>query len=74
MEIEVRLFATLREGRLARQTVSVTPGARLADLLAQLLLPADVIAIRLVNGREAQLDHPLHPADVVSLFPAVGGG
>jgi sulfur-carrier protein len=74
MEIEVRLFATLRQGRFDRRREPVAAGGRLGDVLRQLALDPRDVAIKLVNGREAELDQALQPGDVVSLFPAVGGG
>lgn len=74
MDVEVRLFATLRRGRFDRRTQTVTAGCRLDELCQQLALDPKEIAIKLVNGREAELDHALQPGDVVALFPAVGGG
>ncbi len=74
MDVEVRLFATLRRGRFDRRPQPVADGCRLEELIRQLAIDPKEIAIRLVNGREAEIDHVLQPGDVVSLFPAVGGG
>lgn len=74
MDVEVRLFATLRQGRFDRRTQPVADGCRLGDVLRELTLDPPDVAIKLVNGREAELDHALQPGDVVALFPAVGGG
>jgi sulfur carrier protein len=74
MDVEVRLFATLRQGRFDRRTLPLPADSRLRELFEQLALDPQDVAIRLVNGREAELDQVLNNADVVSLFPAIGGG
>lgn len=74
MKIEVRLFATLRVGRFAKQPVQLPEGSHLADVLAPLALGRHEVSIRLVNGRIAEWDNPLADGDTVSLFAPVGGG
>jgi len=74
MEVEVRLFATLRLGRFKRRTMNLPAGACLRDALREADVPAEAVALPLVNGRYSRLDDPLAAGDVVSLFPAVGGG
>jgi sulfur carrier protein len=73
MNIEVRLFATLRRGRFKKEVKeyeACTPQVILKDLSIDL---SDV-AILLVNGRDGQLQQNLNDGDVVSVFPPVGGG
>ena len=74
MEVEVRLFAGFRAGRFKNRTVSLAAGACLADLLRQLDIPEEEVPLPLVNGRYSKLDRQLGDNDVVSLFPAIGGG
>lgn len=70
----IKLFATLREGR--GKTVdfpfkdNLTPG----DIIKELNIPPDEVAILLVNGRDAQFSQVLLPTDYISIFPPVGGG
>jgi len=74
MDVEVRLFAGFRAGRFKKRTMDLPDPTRLRDLLAQLDIPAQQVSLRLINGRFSDLDQPLAAGDVVSLFPAVGGG
>lgn len=74
MEVEVRLFATLREGRFAQQTVALPDGNRVADLIERLQLPREQVAILLVNGRNVPPECLLRSGDIVSLFPLLAGG
>ena len=74
MNVEVRLFAGLREGRFSKERLTLPDTARLDDLLRQLNIQADALGLRLVNGSYAELDHPLAESDVVSLFPPIAGG
>ncbi len=74
MEVEVRLFATLREGRPGRQKLEVPEGSTVADILRQLGIDAREAPILLLNGQTARGDSPLKDGDTVSLFPLIAGG
>jgi len=74
MVVEVRLFATFRENRFKKQEMDFPEGASLDNLLDQLKIPKEQIGILLINGRTATLDQKLTANDIVSIFPAIGGG
>ena len=74
MLVEVRLFATFREGRFKSRQVELAQGTCPADILAQLEIPQNQVGILLVNGRDKPLEYCLTQDDVVSIFPALGGG
>ena len=74
MEVEVRLFASLRKGRFKKRVMDLPDVACLGDLLQQLSIPKDHAHIRLVNGHHANPDRQLAPNDVVAIFPAIAGG
>ncbi|MHC5075620.1 MAG: MoaD/ThiS family protein, partial [Planctomycetota bacterium] len=71
MRVEVRLFATLREGRFDQQTIEKTEAASISELLEDLDIPIDQVGILLVNGKNTSVEHKLASNDVVSLFPAI---
>jgi molybdopterin converting factor small subunit len=72
--IEVRLFATLREGRQKRYNLSEKDIVRVSDILSRLNIPPGEIAILLVNGRHSKPETTVTDGDLVALFPASGGG
>lgn len=80
MQITVRLLASYRrylpEGHdtQAGFAYEVAPQARVGDVLATLPVPADDPFTFFVNGRHAEREQMLEPGDVLSVFPAVGGG
>jgi molybdopterin converting factor small subunit len=74
MQVEVRLFATLREGRLGRQKIDLSEGSTVAQVLRRLGIDAREAPILLLNGQTARGDSPLKDGDTVSLFPLVAGG
>jgi molybdopterin synthase sulfur carrier subunit len=74
MEVQVRLFSSLREGRFKRRALELAEPARLGDLLRRLAIAEKHVSISLVNGRFCGLDEPLADRDVVALFPPIGGG
>lgn len=72
--IEVRLFATFRQGR--EKIVFLEPSGfeNAQSILNHLQIPEEEVAILLVNGRHKKPDAPVQDGDVVALFPPVGGG
>jgi sulfur-carrier protein len=79
MQIEVRLFATLRRYKPEiKETgwimTEVTDGASIADLMETLGIPEDETKVIMRNFRQADLKDPLSDGDRVAFIPAVGGG
>ena len=74
MRIEIKLYASLRQGRFAREERDVPDAATGIQVAAELGIPAAQVGILLVNGRHAGRQDPLHEGDVLSLFPLIGGG
>lgn len=72
--IEVRLFATLRQGREKSIMLDSKEFPTAKDILDHLdILPGEV-SILLVNGFHKTPEAQLEDGDVVALFPPVGGG
>ena len=72
--IEVRLFATLRQGR--QKVYYVEPGSvkTVQDIMDVLDVPRSEVNIMLINGFHQKPETEVKDEDLVSLFPAVGGG
>lgn len=79
MEIEVKLFATLRDylpkgsGRFSCK-MEIDDGTRVEEILSRLNIPEDMPKIILINGTHAKKDQKLKEGDVLSIFPPVAGG
>nr|WP_246517467.1 MoaD/ThiS family protein [Clostridium aciditolerans] len=74
VKIEVRLFATFREGREKKYFLELEENITPKDILDILKISSEEVAILLINGIDGQLNKPLKDKDVLSLFPPVGGG
>jgi sulfur carrier protein ThiS len=80
VQITIHLLADYRrylpEGQDAQEGYrqEIPPGARVDDALAILTIPAGSAYTFFVNGRHAGSDQMLQEGDVLSVFPAVGGG
>ncbi|MHC4640668.1 MAG: MoaD/ThiS family protein [Planctomycetota bacterium] len=74
MLVEVRLFATLRNGRFKKRNMELSEGSVLDAVLERLKIAREEVGILLVNGRDASEKGKLAPNDVVSIFPSLGGG
>lgn len=72
--IEVRLFATLRQGRGKVQMLSAEDLACAGDIIRHLDIPLEEVAILLVNGFHKKPETEIKDGDIVALFPPVGGG
>ena len=72
--MEVRLFATLREGREKVIDFPWQEGLDGYALLGSLGISPKEVAIFLIGGVHSGLDSKLSKTDVVAVFPPVGGG
>lgn len=74
MLIQVKLFATFRKERFAKKDMDLPNASSVTSLLEYLDIDAKQVGILLVNGQGAKVDTELSDNDVVSIFPAIGGG
>lgn len=72
--IEVRLFATLRQGREKIYQLDPSAFSCAGQIIAHLEIPPEEVSILLINGFHKKPGDPVADGDVVSLFPPVGGG
>ncbi len=72
--IEVRLFATLREGREKQYELKAEEVKSGRDIIDSLNIPQAEVSIYLINGRHKRLSDSVEAGDVVAIFPPVGGG
>jgi len=79
MEIEVKLFATLRDylpegsSRFSCK-IKIDGQPRVQDILTKLKIPEEMPKIILVNGVHGKKDLILKEGDILSVFPPVAGG
>jgi molybdopterin synthase sulfur carrier subunit len=80
MQITIRLLASYRrclpEGHDAQAgyPLEVPAGATVGKVLPLLPIPQNEICTYLINGRHAEHGEILEDGDILSVFPAVGGG
>jgi sulfur-carrier protein len=74
MQIKVRLFATLRDGRGKELMMDLESGLNPQLVIDLLKIKRDEVAILLVNGMDGKFEQQLKDGDTVSIFPPVGGG
>ena len=74
MKVEVRLFATFRNGREKKQFMEYKEGVTVREIVNKLNIKEEEVAILLINGRDGMIDKELVDGDVIALFPPVGGG
>ena len=80
MDITIRLLASYRQylpeghDQEGHYPLDVPAGVRVAEVLARLPVPQGDACTFLVNGRHAPRHQSLEAGDVLTVFPAVGGG
>ena len=72
--IEVRLFAGLRQGRQKIYQMEPNSIATVQDIMDRLSIDRKEVNILLINGFHQKPETQVKDGDIVSLFPAVGGG
>ena len=72
--VEVRLFAGLRQGRQKIYQMETGSVSTVQDVMDVLNIQRSEVNILLVNGFHQKPETELKDEDIVSLFPAVGGG
>ncbi|GFO67133.1 hypothetical protein GMLC_07120 [Geomonas limicola] len=74
MQVTIKLFAALRWKLFEEEVREYPEGTTVAQLAADLGIPAPEIGIRLVNGRHCPFEQVLQDGDTVFLMPPIGGG
>ena len=72
--VELTLVGLLRNYGPPQASLAVETGQTVSDVIRELGLNPDLVAIVMVNGRQESKDHRLQPGDEVKLLPLVGGG
>jgi sulfur-carrier protein len=74
LKVEVRLFATFREGREKKYFLELPADSKISAVLDILKIKEEDVSILLLNGRDGDTNRILKDADVLAVFPPVGGG
>jgi molybdopterin converting factor small subunit len=74
MHVMVKLFATLRQGRLNEEEREYPVGTTIGYTIQALGISEKEAALIFVNGRHAKTDDELHDGDTLAIFPPIGGG
>jgi len=75
LNVEVKLFATFRNGRFKKKNIEIVENERkVRDLLNDLGIKEEEVALIIVNGIHSNVDRKLEEGDVLALFPPVAGG
>ena len=74
MVVEVKLFATFREGRFSEKELELPEESSLSDLLKHLKIPEKDAKVLIVNGQAVSVDHKLSNHDIIAIFPPIAGG
>lgn len=73
MEVNVKLFGDLREGRFEEEKTQLEVNCCVMDVITMHDLPLDQVAICMVNNCVVGFDRVLQDQDIVAISPSVGG-
>jgi sulfur carrier protein ThiS len=74
MDVEVRLFESLKKHQPEGGKVRLAEGSRVYDLLTAIGISTDDVGILMVNREDGRFDQLIHNGDIVTLIPPIGGG
>ncbi|HLO31890.1 MAG TPA: MoaD/ThiS family protein [Anaerolineales bacterium] len=74
IQVEVKLFASLRFGRFKKAQFEYPEGTSISDGLTHLGISERILGLALVNGQRAPLNQLLRDGDSLAIFPFVAGG
>ncbi len=74
MQVKVKLFASLKDGRFETGCVKLPEGSTVQAVLEIAGIPQDDVSIIFVNNLHAGFDRRLMEGDTVCFFPPIGGG
>jgi sulfur-carrier protein len=74
MDITVKLFASLRQGRFEERVLTCDPESTVELIIRDLGIPMDQVSIILLNDKHVNSGNHLSAGDVLSLLPPLGGG
>jgi sulfur carrier protein len=74
MNVEVRLFASFRNGRWKKKIISYEKDTKIIDVIKSLNIKEEELGIVMVNGAYRKSDTILEEGDILSIFPPVAGG
>ncbi len=74
MNVEIRLFESLKKHQPEGGVLRLDPNARVSDLLDALGISVDDVGILMVNRADGRFDQLLQHGDVVTVIPPIGGG
>lgn len=73
MEVDVKLFGDLREGRFKQEKSHLEENSRVIDVIEKFDLPLEQVAVCFVNNSGVEFEHVLQNGDTVAFSPPVGG-
>ncbi len=74
MKVELKLFMSLRKNRNSKYQFEIEAESTPLVLASLAQIDPKEVKIVLVNGKVQNMNFTLYENDVVSFFPAVGGG
>jgi sulfur-carrier protein len=74
MNVNIKLFATLRTGRFVTKNLKIPNNSSIQTLCNEIGIPDDEKIIILINGRHAEKDYIISEGDTLAIFPIIGGG
>lgn len=74
MKLTVKLFAYFRDDRFVAEVREYPDGTTVGEIIDHLGIDRDEVGITMINSKHCRVDTIPSEADVLAIFPVVGGG
>jgi molybdopterin synthase sulfur carrier subunit len=74
MRVTVKLFASFRDNRFAKEERQLAEGTTVEDVVRSLNIALADVGVTMCNSRHCELADPLAEGDQLAIFPRIGGG
>ena len=74
MRINIKLYATLRDGRFDRKILEFPEDTTVFDIINTLNIKEKEAAIIFINNKHVEFNTVLAEGDTLAVFPPIGGG
>lgn len=74
MTITVKLFAYFRDKRFIQEQQTFPPGTLVGDVVDSLKIEREEVGVLMINNKHCSFETALNSADILAIFPVIGGG
>ena len=74
MQVKVKLFAYFRDNRFREEMKDLPVNTQVGEVVDGLGIDREEVGVLMINSRHCTFETELREADILAIFPVVGGG